>query len=398
MSTILEQAIVDAEALKEVALKNAEATILEKYSDKIKEAVETLLEQDEGLETQQEAISIEVADQIPLAATDGENACPCPDQDEEVEVTIDFDELRKDMGDEDEEVSPLETSEEAAEEMMALEEKKKPMIPDTKDDLDNDGKTDDEVPAFLKKEETIDEEAVLNLEMFSTSSADGDVGEPTSAKKKVDRAKKERDAANEELNLEDLDLEAIVEKLTVDIVPQKSGWAGDPSPTEYEFAEKELLALNQDTEVKEELAAMRKAVKSLQEDKKTLQLKNTALKTKLNEVTGIFGSLKENIAETSVMNAKLLYTNKVLGDASLNERQKDKLVESISKADSVEEAKVVYETLLSTVGSAPKKQPKSLSEAVNKTTSTLLLSRKKEDKKYDPSTERWRILAGLNKK
>ena len=400
MSTILEQAIVDAEALKEVALKNAEATILEKYSDKIKEAVETLLEQDEGLETQQEAISIEVADQIPLAATDGENACPCPDQDEEVEVTIDFDELRKDMGDEDEEVSPLETSEEAAEEMMALEEEKKmPMKTDT-EDADDDGETDDKVPAFLKKEETIDEEAVLNLEMFDTGSAGDEVGGSTSDEKNDQqrRAKKERDAANEELNLEDLDLEAIVEKLTGDIVPQKSGWAGDPSPTEYEFAEKELLALNQDTEVKEELAAMRKAVKSLQEDKKTLRLKNTALKTKLNEVTGIFGSLKENIAETSVMNAKLLYTNKVLGDASLNERQKDKLVESISKADSVEEAKVVYETLLSTVGSAPRKQPKSLSEAVNKTTSTLLLSRKKEDKKYDPSTERWRILAGLNKK
>ena len=400
MSTILEQAIVDAEALKEVALKNAEATILEKYSDKIKEAVETLLEQDEGLETQQEAISIEVADQIPLAATDGENACPCPDQDEEVEVTIDFDELRKDMGDEEEEVSPLETSEEAAEEMMALEEEKKKMVkgPDGKmvPAYAADGKGQDDL---LKKEETIDEEAVLNLEMFDTGSAGDEVGGSTSDEKKdQQRAKKERDAANEELNLEDLDLEAIVEKLTVDIVPQKSGWAGDPSPTEYEFAEKELLALNQDTEVKEELAAMRKAVKSLQEDKKTLQLKNTALKTKLNEVTGIFGSLKENIAETSVMNAKLLYTNKVLGDASLNERQKDKLVESISKADSVEEAKVVYETLLSTVGSAPKKQPKSLSEAVNKTTSTLLLSRKKEDKKYDPSTERWRILAGLNKK
>ena len=394
MSTILEQAIVDAEALKEVALKNAEATILEKYSDKIKEAVETLLEQDEGLETQQEAISIEVADQIPLAATDGENACPCPDQDEEVEVTIDFDELRKDMGDEDEEVSPLETSEEAAEEMMALEEEKKPMIPDTKDDLDNDGKTDDEVPAFLKKEE-----AELN-EMDTQMSCETKGGK-WHAKEGICSFGDEHQRpgqVDEELNLEDLDLEAIVEKLTVDIVPQKSGWAGDPSPTEYEFAEKELLALNQDTEVKEELAAMRKAVKSLQEDKKTLQLKNTALKTKLNEVTGIFGSLKENIAETSVMNAKLLYTNKVLGDASLNERQKDKLVESISKADSVEEAKVVYETLLSTVGSAPKKQPKSLSEAVNKTTSTLLLSRKKEDKKYDPSTERWRILAGLNKK
>ena len=51
----------------------------------------------------------------------------------------------------------------------------------------------------------------------------------------------------------------------------------------------------------------------------------------------------------------------------------------------------------STVGSAPKKQPKSLSEAVNKTTNATF-SRKKEDKKYDPSTERWKILAGLNKK
>ena len=325
MSTILEQAIVDAEALKEVALKNAESTILEKYSDKIKEAVESLLEQDETPETQEEGISIKVAEQIPLAATAGEDACPCPDQDDEVEVTIDFDELRKDMEQEGETgEDEIESSEEAAEEVMGLEE-------------------------------------------------------------------------SIEIDIDEEDLESIVEKLTVDIKPQKSGWAGTASQEHYEWSEKELLALEQDTEVKEELAAMRKAVKDLQQERKQLKLKNTELTTKLNEVTGIFGELKENIAETSLMNAKLLYTNKVLGDVSLNERQRTKLVESISKADSVEEAKVIYETLLSTVGSAPKKQPKSLSEAVNKTTSTLLLSRKKEDKKYDPSTERWKILAGLNK-
>ena len=325
MSTILEQAIVDAEALKEVALKNAESTILEKYSDKIKEAVENLLEQEEGPETQEEGISINVADQIPLAATDGENACPCPDQDEEVEVTIDFDELRQDMEGEGETDDEIESSEEAAEEVLGLEE-------------------------------------------------------------------------SVEIDIDEEDLESIVEKLTVDIKPQKSGWAGTASQEHYEWSEKELLALEQDTEVKEELAAMRKAVKDLQQERKKLKLKNTGLVTKLNEVTGIFGELRENLAETSLMNARLLYTNKVLGDVSLNERQRTKLVESISKADSVEEAKVIYETLLSTVGSAPKKQPKSLSEAVNKTTSTLLLSRNTEDKKYDPSTERWKILAGLNKK
>ena len=46
MSDMLEQAIIDAEALKEAATKNAETLILEKYSDQIKEALETLLEQE----------------------------------------------------------------------------------------------------------------------------------------------------------------------------------------------------------------------------------------------------------------------------------------------------------------------------------------------------------------
>ena len=47
MSSMLEQAIVDATALKEAAVKNAESIIIEKYSEDIKEVVANLLEQDE---------------------------------------------------------------------------------------------------------------------------------------------------------------------------------------------------------------------------------------------------------------------------------------------------------------------------------------------------------------
>ena len=39
MSSLLEQAIIDAKALKDAALKNAEQLVIEKYSDQIKEAV-----------------------------------------------------------------------------------------------------------------------------------------------------------------------------------------------------------------------------------------------------------------------------------------------------------------------------------------------------------------------
>lgn len=41
---MLEQAIVDAAALREAALKNAEQAIIEKYAPQIKEAVESMLE------------------------------------------------------------------------------------------------------------------------------------------------------------------------------------------------------------------------------------------------------------------------------------------------------------------------------------------------------------------
>ena len=47
MSTMLEKAIVDAAALKEAAIKNAEATIVEKYAPEIKKAISALLELDE---------------------------------------------------------------------------------------------------------------------------------------------------------------------------------------------------------------------------------------------------------------------------------------------------------------------------------------------------------------
>ena len=47
MSSMLEQAIIDAEALKEAALKNAEQAIIEKYSEEVKSAVDNLLEQDD---------------------------------------------------------------------------------------------------------------------------------------------------------------------------------------------------------------------------------------------------------------------------------------------------------------------------------------------------------------
>ena len=110
--------------------------------------------------------------------------------------------------------------------------------------------------------------------------------------------------------------------------------------------------------------------------------------------------MKEKVESVNTSNAKLLFINKTLENSSLNERQKRKIVEAISKAKSVEETKVIYDTLQSTVGSTDRKPlPKSLSEAVNRNPSLIVNSRtnNKSNDNIDVFSERMRRLAGINK-
>ncbi len=67
MSSMLDQAIVDAKALKEAAIKSAESTIIEKYSQEIREAVDTMLNQEEDYSTKKR---LSMVSDIPMAASD----------------------------------------------------------------------------------------------------------------------------------------------------------------------------------------------------------------------------------------------------------------------------------------------------------------------------------------
>jgi hypothetical protein len=109
--------------------------------------------------------------------------------------------------------------------------------------------------------------------------------------------------------------------------------------------------------------------------------------------------LKKKLFETNLTNAKLYYTNRVLASPSLNERQKQHLVEALSQADSPKQAKTIFETLQNSVGSGNNSQgPKSLSEAVERR-SLLTVSphrRKEVATVEDVVSERWKRLAGIN--
>ena len=55
--------------------------------------------------------------------------------------------------------------------------------------------------------------------------------------------------------------------------------------------------------------------------------------------------MKDKINEVNLLNAKLLFSNKLFRGNSLNESQKMKVIETFDRANSVREVKLVYSTL-----------------------------------------------------
>jgi len=350
MSTLLEQAIIDAAALKEAALKSAEKSILDKYAPEVREAVTSLLEQEEdelgmGLEDEGDDESV-----IPLGAEEGEKLCPCPDDDEEIYVDlINVSDLAKKLS------SETETPEDIADQVT-----------------DGGGEGEEEM-------------LELTEEMLDSLEED-----------ELNEAKKAKDGMDEEIEITEENLDSIMEELIVDIRPQKSGWAGTPTSTMDYYAELELARLAS-TEAQEEIETMKKALSNIKKDYAQLSESFDSVNGRNKKLTQTVSSLKDKLEEVNLTNARLFYTNRVLNSDSLNERQKSKIVEAISESRSVNEAKIVFETLQNAVGShSTRMLPKSLSEAVNRT-STLMARREPSSSADTSAVERLQRLAGITK-
>ena len=106
--------------------------------------------------------------------------------------------------------------------------------------------------------------------------------------------------------------------------------------------------------------------------------------------------LKKELQEVNLLNAKLLYTNKIFNAKNLNESQKLKVLKAFDKATSVKEAKVIYETL--NEGMASKTQKPSFVNEIKGRASkaTGFISESKQPiVEVDPMVTRWQKLAGI---
>jgi Asp-tRNA(Asn)/Glu-tRNA(Gln) amidotransferase A subunit family amidase len=87
---------------------------------------------------------------------------------------------------------------------------------------------------------------------------------------------------------------------------------------------------------------------------KAVDEKVEEVKKELAEAVKVIRALKSNINEVNVLNAKLLYVNKLFKAKSLTESQKVKVISAFDKANTIKEAKMIYESLTSTLSTKKK--------------------------------------------
>jgi len=104
--------------------------------------------------------------------------------------------------------------------------------------------------------------------------------------------------------------------------------------------------------------------------------------------------LASTLSETKLLNAKLLYTNKIFRAKNLNETQKVKVLEAFDKATSVRDAKLIYETL-TTVKETKTAVTESMRGMASKAAG--MAPEKKPILEVNDQFARWQILAGIKR-
>ena len=403
MSNMLEQAIVDAAALREAALKNAEQSIIEKYAPQIKEAVEAMLENETAPTNtrmyQGRTVSvIHEADEDGNVTVSEDNGKPFIVSESELSEATEDDVLQE------------QEAEAAADTSTAPADIEAPPAWDSRygetqsvtlsamlDNVDEDGNIEidlDSIELALAGQGTeAPQEPEIDLSLDSTEAE-----EETPAEEPQDDLDALLGDEGDDLQLQemvDIIKNILEEEIEVDMGAAKTGtFETNEGTLQYEADKEAAKQVHHGEEEEEE--EQEDALGKVNELHETIN----ALKDHNEKLESAVHKMNDKLEETLLSNAILLYQNRTLNDASLNERQKSKIVEAIGNAESPKEAKNLHETLKATVGSESKKGPQSLSESVNrKSNLSSMLNRRQninESKNSDDSfIKKMQKLAGI---
>ena len=123
--------------------------------------------------------------------------------------------------------------------------------------------------------------------------------------------------------------------------------------------------------------------------------KNRSLSSKLNEYRSAVETLREQLTDLNLFNAKLLYVNKLMQRKDLTTGQRKSIVESIDNAKSLREVKLLYKSLTqSTISGGGRLSESTTRRAIG---SSSRATGRASAGSAETEVNRWAILAGISK-
>ena len=343
-SKLLKEAIADAKAVRETAIANAKIALEEAFTPRLQSILSRKLQ----------------------AEMEGE---------EEVEEELDS----SDIGDGDEE-SPVEPSNVASDAHTELGPESEEETAEVGDELEEGDHSEEEV----SEEEEIEEEDELDLESIIRElemgmeeedevSEEEDIHSEEEVHEEEDEVHEEdeiEDESEEEVEADEVEAEEedeMDDEIDLDEILREMGYGDDEEVSEEE---------HEDSEMEE---------------------KYEELEKDLEEAYATIKTLQGTINEVNLLNAKLLYANRLFRAYNLNNEQKSKVVENLDRTSSVREVKLVYATLAESMNftGTEKKTKKVVAEAASKPVASTAPAKEIISENTNALAERFKQLANI---
>lgn len=309
-SKLLKEAIADAKAVRETALANAKIALEEAFTPKLQSMLSKKLSEElEGDEKEEDEVEMTQENDVSSEIGGGDNKQP---------ATKAFDSAA-----ESDDLAAADVDKETAE--IGLEDENRTKVDDLTEGEEEETDVTGATPetGMNEEEESDDVDSEID-EIIKELEAAADEDETSAADAAEDAAEYKAEGEEEAPVATETPAEApeAEDEIDLDEILREMGYGDEP--TEPEVNEEE-------EESKDEMDALKAELKSVQAE--------------LGEAINVIKSLKGTINEVNLLNAKLLYVNKLFRSFNLTNEQKSKVVETLDRTKNVREVKLVFSTI-----------------------------------------------------
>ena len=323
---LFKEAIADAKQVREAALANAKAALEEALTPKLHSMLAAKLEEmndSDEEETLEEVDYISANDKsknTDYVRSQYIKTGAMSESEEELEEDFDLSAILAELGDEENSVNEAKEKDEEKEKMDEAEEE------EAGEEVEVEDEESEMEPTEEPAEETEAEDKITDLTVDQLKDIIKDIiSSELEAEEYETPGEEEAEMGGEEMSMDMGDM------------------GGEEEEVNLEELLAELDALDEEKSDKDE--EMQYEAKKKEKDEKD----------EMKEAIDTINALRNELNETNLLNAKLLYVNKIFKAKNLTESQKLKVIASFDKATTPKQAKELFESIQSSDFGASKK-------------------------------------------